>query len=57
MSNVIAGVVRGQYQYLEEHIEAKKRVYEKYKVGLKDLPVNLTPFDENRLFRIIGLVQ
>ncbi len=31
MSNVIAGVVRGQYGYLEEHIAQKKAIYERYK--------------------------
>lgn len=43
MSNVIAGVIRGQYKYLEEHIEAKKRVYERYRDGLKGLPVSMNP--------------
>lgn len=46
MSNVIAGVVRGQYGHLEEHIEAKKRIYERYKKGLKDLPVQMNPIME-----------
>lgn len=46
MSNVIAGVVRGQYGYLEEHIEAKKRIYERYKEGLKGLPVRMNPIME-----------
>ena len=46
MSNVIAGVVRGQYPYLEEHIAQKKAIYERYKEGLKDLPVKMNPFDE-----------
>ena len=46
MSNVIAGVVRGQLPYLEEHIAQKKAIYERYKKGLKDLPVVLNPFDE-----------
>ena len=46
MSNVIAGVVRGQFPYLEEHIAQKKAIYDKYKEGLKDLPVELNPFDE-----------
>lgn len=41
MSNVIAGVIRGQYGYLEEHIDGKKRVYERYAEGLKDLPVKM----------------
>ena len=45
MSNVIAGVVRGQYPHLEEHIAQKKAIYERYKEGLKDLPVKMNPFD------------
>lgn len=45
MSNVIAGVVRGQYPYLEEHIAQKKAIYERYKEGLKGLPVAMNPFD------------
>jgi len=48
MSNVIAGVIRGQYDYLEEHIAQKKVVYERYKKGLKDLPIQMNPFDEKR---------
>ena len=47
MSNVIAGVVRGQYPYLEEHIAQKKAIYERYKEGLKDLPVKMNPYDES----------
>lgn len=43
MSNVIAGVVRGQYPYLEEHIAQKKAVYERYAEGFKDLPVVMNP--------------
>lgn len=43
MSNVVAGVVRGQYPHLEEHISQKKTVYERYLNGLKDLPVSLNP--------------
>ncbi len=46
MSNVIAGVVRGQLPYLEKHIAQKKAIYEKYKEGFKDLPVKMNPFDE-----------
>lgn len=45
MSNVIAGVVRGQFPYLEEHIAQKKSIYERYKEGLKGLPVCMNPFD------------
>ena len=46
MSNVIAGVVRGQLPYLEEHIAQKKAIYERYKEGLKDLPVMMNPYYE-----------
>ena len=46
MSNVIAGVVRGQIPYLEEHIAQKKAIYERYKAGFKGLPVSMNPFDE-----------
>ena len=47
MSNVIAGVVRGQLPYLEEHIAQKKAIYERYREGFKNLPVQMNPFDEN----------
>ena len=47
MSNIIAGIVRGQIPYLEEHIAQKKAIYERYKEGLKDLPVQMNPYMEN----------
>ena len=47
MSNVIAGVIRGQYPYLEEHIAQKKAIYMRYKEGLKGLPVQMNPYDED----------
>ncbi len=46
MSNVIAGVIRGQYPYLNEHIAQKKAIYERYKEGLKGLPLQLNPIFE-----------
>ena len=46
MSNVIAGVVRGQFPYLEEHITQKKVIYERYREGFRDLPVMMNPYDE-----------
>lgn len=46
MSNVIAGVVRGQFKYLDEHIAQKKAIYQRYKEGFKDLPVTMNPFIE-----------
>ena len=47
MSNVIAGVVRGQIPYLKEHIAQKKAIYMRYKEAFKDLPVKMNPYDEN----------
>lgn len=44
MSNLIAGVIRGQMPYLDEHINAKKAIYERYKEGFKDLPVKMNPY-------------
>ena len=49
MSNIIAGVVRGQLPYLDEHISRKKAIYERYKEGFKDLPVTMNPYDEKTM--------
>ena len=46
MSNVIAGVVRGQIPYLNEHIAQKKEIYYRYKEGLKDLPIRMNPIPD-----------
>ncbi len=45
MSNVIAGVVRGQFPYLEEHIAQKRAIYERYRDGFRGLPVSMNPYD------------
>lgn len=47
MSNVIAGVVRGQLPHLEEHIAQKKAIYQRYKEGLSQLPVSMNPYIED----------
>ena len=46
MSNVIAGIVRGQFPYLEEHIAQKREIYRRYEKGFKDLPVKMNPYDK-----------
>ena len=46
MSNIIAGIVRGQIPHLEEHIAQKKAIYMRYKEAFKDLPVQMNPYDE-----------
>ncbi len=45
MSNVVAGVIRGQFPHLEEHIARKKAIYRRYREGLKDLPVIMNPHE------------
>jgi len=49
MSNVIAGVIRGQFGYLDEHIAQKKAIYERYRDGLRDLPVSMNPYMEGEM--------
>lgn len=45
ISNIVAGVVRGQMPYVDEHIAQKKAIFERYSEGLKDLPVKMNPID------------
>ncbi len=45
MSNIIAGMVRGQLPHLDEHIVKKKAIYERYKEGFRDIPVSMNPYD------------
>ena len=47
MSNIVAGIVRGQLPHLEEHIALKKAIYDRYQAGLKDLPVTMNPYNAN----------
>lgn len=49
MSNIVAGVVRGQLSHLEEHIAGKKAIYERYQEGFKDLPVTMNPYDSETM--------
>jgi dTDP-4-amino-4,6-dideoxygalactose transaminase len=48
MSNIVAGVVRGQIPHLDEHIAQKKAIYERYKKAFSDLPVKMNPFDTEK---------
>jgi pyridoxal phosphate-dependent aminotransferase EpsN len=47
MSNICAGIGRGQLQILEQRIETKKKIFEVYKEGLKNLPITLMPISKN----------
>lgn len=48
MSNVIAGVICGQYPYLEAHITQKKAIWLRYKEELKELPLSINPYEEDK---------
>lgn len=48
MSNIIAGVVRGQIPYLDEHVAQKKAIWERYRKGLAGLPVKMNPWDQEK---------
>lgn len=43
MSNIVAGIICGQYAHLEEHIAQKKAIYDRYSEGLKNLPIRMNP--------------
>ena len=45
MSNVIAGIALGQWKHLDEHIRAKKRIYDRYADGLEGLGIEMNPYD------------
>lgn len=49
MSNILAGIGRGQLMHLKEHIEKKKEIFETYKESFKDLPLTMNPFDEKTM--------
>lgn len=48
MSNIIAGIGRGQLLHLNKYIELKKNIYEKYKEAFKDISeITMNPIPEN----------
>ena len=49
MSNVVAGIGRGQLMYLDEHRAKKEAIYRRYVQGLKDAPVKMNPYLEDTM--------
>ena len=45
MSNVVAGIGRGQLKHLEEHKEAKTAIFRRYQEAFRDLPVTMNPYE------------
>ena len=46
MSNVVAGIGRGQMKFLDEHRDIKEKIYRRYEAGFKGLPVKMNPYLE-----------
>ncbi len=44
MSNVVAGIGRGQLMHLDEHKEAKENIYRRYEKAFENLPVTMNPY-------------
>lgn len=44
MSNVVAGIGRGQLKHLDEHRDLKEKIYLRYKEGFKELPLTMNPY-------------
>jgi dTDP-4-amino-4,6-dideoxygalactose transaminase len=44
MSNVVAGIGRGQLKHLEEHRDKKEAIYRRYEKGLAELPIKMNPY-------------
>ncbi len=48
MSNINAGIARGQMLHAKEHVALKKKIYDRYKEGFRGLPVNMNPYDPEK---------
>ena len=46
MSNIVAGIGRGQLLHIEEHRNLKEKIYRRYEEGLKSLPLKMNPYLE-----------
>lgn len=44
MSNIVAGIGRGQLLHLDEHKSLKAKIYNTYKNAFADLPVEMNPY-------------
>ena len=43
MSNVVAGIGRGQLKHIDEHKRLKEKIFHKYEESFKSLPVQMNP--------------
>lgn len=47
MSNILAGIGRGQMLHLDEHRARKKEIYERYRDGFAGLPISMNPYQDD----------
>lgn len=47
MSNVVAGIGRGQLLHLEEHRQRKTAIYCRYKEAFQELPITMNPYTKD----------
>ncbi len=59
MSNICAGIGRGQARVLEKRIEQKRAIFERYSANLKGLPIKMQPqldcAESNRWLSVLAL--
>lgn len=59
MSNICAGIGRGQAKVLEKRIEQKRAIFERYSANLKGLPIKMQPqldcAESNRWLSVLAL--
>lgn len=44
MSNIVAGIGRGQLLHLEEHRQKKEAIYRRYEAAFRGLPLTMNPY-------------
>lgn len=44
MSNIVAGIGRGQLLHLQEHRNRKEQIYRTYEAAFRDLPLTMNPY-------------
>ena len=44
MSNIVAGIGRGQLVHIDDHKARKEKIYKRYEEGLRGLPLRMNPY-------------
>lgn len=60
MSNVLAGIGRGQLKVLEQRVSSRREIFDRYVTGLVDLPIKWmpeAPFGRSTRWLSVGLID